>query len=65
MDIEYNGKTVHTEAADLAQFLAEQQVDASRVATAIDGDFVPRTQYADTPLAAGMKLEVLAPMQGG
>jgi len=65
MEIEYNGKKVHTEAANLAAFLVEQQVNAEHVATAIDGDFVPRAQYAETQLTTGMKLEVLAPMQGG
>lgn len=65
IEIEFNGKAVQTEVVTVADFLAEQQIDSANVATAVNGDFVPRTRYASTPLSASDKLEVLVPMQGG
>lgn len=65
MRIHLNGKVIETEASTLAELLREQQIDASCVASAINGEFVPRTQYEVQTIAAGSQLEVLSPMQGG
>lgn len=65
MQIEFNGNTVATDVATVAEFLAEQNIDPSTVATAVNGDFVPRSRYASEPLVDGVKLEVLSPKQGG
>lgn len=65
MRIELNGESLTTEAATLAGLLAERGFDPNSVATAIDGDFVPRSLRADTALRDGVKVEVLSPMQGG
>jgi sulfur carrier protein len=65
MHIEYNGTTVETQAPNLAAFLAERAIETDTVATAINGEFVPRARYDSEPLFEGAKLEVLAPMQGG
>ncbi|WP_349359417.1 sulfur carrier protein ThiS [Stappia sp.] len=35
------------------------------VATAVNGDFVPAEARAETRLADGDRIEILAPMQGG
>lgn len=37
----------------------------SPVATALNGEFVPRETRADTPLAEGDRLEIITPRQGG
>jgi len=65
MRIELNSESLTTEAATLADLLAERGFDPNSVATAIDGDFVPRSLRADTVLQDGVKVEVLSPMQGG
>ncbi|MFB2531503.1 sulfur carrier protein ThiS [Paracoccus sp. p4-l81] len=65
MRIELNGHSVTTKAADLAALLLEQGFDAPSVATALDGDFVPRNARAAARLYDGARVEVLAPMQGG
>jgi len=49
----------------VSELLQEQQIDASCVATALNGNFVPRSAYPHQSLAAGCQLEVLSPMQGG
>lgn len=65
MRIEYNGNRVESLAANVAEFLAEQNIDASCVAVAADGHFVPRRDYKSRLLTEGAKLEILVPMQGG
>ncbi|WP_455815193.1 sulfur carrier protein ThiS [Pseudomonas graminis] len=65
MKIQLNGLPIHTSASTLAELLREQQIDAGCVASALNGEFVPRSRYETQPLAAGCELEVLSPMQGG
>jgi len=65
MQIELNGRPTETDAGTLAALVAERGFDAAVVATALDGVFVPRTARAATPLAAGARIELLSPMQGG
>ena len=65
MEVILNGKKTDTCAKNLKEFLLERNIDSTTVATAVDGEFVPRTHHESQPLSAGVKLEVLAPMQGG
>ena len=65
MRIDLNGAPYETEARTLAALLEETGADARAVATALDGQFVPRPDRAQTVLSAGAKVEVLSPMQGG
>ena len=65
MNIILNGQCINTACSNLKDFLLEQHIDITCVASAIDGDFVPRRCYAETPLENNMKIEVVAPMQGG
>ncbi len=65
MRIDLNGTSVETRAATLAALIDEQGLDAASVATALNGDFVPRGLREGTVLAEGAKVEILAPMQGG
>ena len=65
MRIEVNGERIETAAATLAALLEERGVEASEVATALDGAFVARADRAATPLEPGAAVEILAPMQGG
>ncbi|NVO24077.1 sulfur carrier protein ThiS [Donghicola mangrovi] len=65
MQVELNGEPIATDAATLADLIAAQGFDAASVATALNGDFVPRGLRATTPIPEGAKIEVLSPMQGG
>lgn len=64
MQITLNGTRHKTEAADLAALLIEQNF-GPKVATALNGSFVPATLRAQTPISEGDLIEVLSPMQGG
>jgi sulfur carrier protein len=40
-------------------------LDARGVAVAVDAEVVPRGAWAETPLAAGARVEILTAIQGG
>lgn len=64
MKITLNGQDQDTTATTLADLL-DQQGFSGRVATAVNGAFVPAAARAATALSDGDKVEVVAPMQGG
>lgn len=65
MRIDLNGAPYVTGARTLAALLDETGAEASAVATALDGQFVPRAARAQAMLREGARVEVLSPMQGG
>lgn len=60
-----NGEPAEVVSATLAALLDEMGFGGLKVATALNGDFVPERRRAETKLAAGDKIEVVAPRQGG
>ncbi len=65
MRIVLNGEAREVSSATLQPVLEELGYGGAAVATAVNGDFVPASQHAETTLRQGDRLEVLAPMQGG
>lgn len=65
MRIIVNGDTREVAAPVLAEALAELGYTGAVVATAVNEAFVPAAVRAQTVLADGDRLEILAPMQGG
>lgn len=64
MEITLNGEKRRTSAHSLADLLAEQNLP-TKVATALNGNFVPAHLRAETPIRQGDRIEVLSAMQGG
>jgi sulfur carrier protein len=60
-----NGEPHDLCAATLAEALAALDLADAVVATALNGEFVPRRRRAQTPLADGDRIEIVAPRQGG
>jgi len=60
-----NGRGVTTAAATLDGLLAEQGFAGLKVATALNGDFVPERARPGATLAAGDRIEVVSARQGG
>jgi sulfur carrier protein len=60
-----NGEPAETQAITLAELVAGQGFAETAVATAVNGAFVPRGARAATLLAAGDRVEIVAPRQGG
>lgn len=65
MRIKVNGTAREVSATTVATALQELGFGAARVATALNGDFLPEGLRAAQALQDGDQLEVLAPMQGG
>ena len=65
MKIEVNGEAREVSGATIGAALAELGWGDARVATALNGQFVPKTARDSTELVEGDRLEVLAAMQGG
>ncbi|UIJ71609.1 sulfur carrier protein ThiS [Aurantimonas sp. HBX-1] len=65
MRIIVNGEAQTVAATTLEALLLELGYQGAIVATALNRDFVPCEARADTPLAEGDAVEIIAPMQGG
>ena len=65
MNITVNGERREVSATSLDRLLGELGYGDARVATALDGAFVPAWRRPATRLTEGSALEILAPMQGG
>jgi len=65
MRIEVNGDMHEVTGATLADALDQLGWGKAKVATALNGEFVPASARAEQVLRDGDRLEVLAPMQGG
>lgn len=65
MTIVLNGVVFETTSNNLSALLAEIELDAAVVATALNGEFIAGDEREETLIAEGDRIEVLAPMQGG
>ena len=65
MRLQLNGAPIEAQAATLAELLDAYGFANAKVATAVNGKFVPDTDRADYALSNGDQVEILAPMQGG
>ena len=65
MKLTINGEMREIEAATLADVLSALDLAEARVATALNGNFVPAAARSDTALSPGDSLEIVSPMQGG
>lgn len=60
-----NGERVAFRVRTLAELLDAAGYADQKVATALNGSFVPERQRAKTGLKAGDSIEILSPRQGG
>ena len=65
MHVVVNGEAVATRAITLAGLLDELGYAGFKIATALDGEFVAERHRAQTRLANGARIEIVAPRQGG
>ena len=65
MRITVNGESHEVDAVDLAEAIERLGYADAKVATALNGDFVPARARGTTPIADGDRIEILAPRQGG
>jgi sulfur carrier protein len=61
-----NGEATEVPAGtSVAGLLASLEIEPRGVAVAVDGEVVTRRTWADRPLAAGERVEILSIAQGG
>lgn len=65
MKLLLNGAPIDAQVATLADLLLSEGFGDAKVATAVNGEFVPAAARPDHALSPGDAVEVLAPMQGG
>jgi sulfur carrier protein len=65
MQIRVNGKPRDVAAATLAALLLELEYEEGAVATALNQNFVRKSDRDKTPLKDGDAVEILTPRQGG
>lgn len=65
MKITLNGEARDLDGPSVTDALAQIGLGTARVATALNGHFLPAAARAATILKDGDALEVVAPMQGG
>ena len=65
LTISLYGVTTGVAAATLAELVASLGLEGKRIAVARNGEIVPRSRYAETPLAPGDRLEIVGAVGGG
>ena len=65
IDVIVNGRALVTAAKTVSDLVAAQDFTGARIATAVNGHFVPEVRRATTPLQSGDRVEIVAPRQGG
>ena len=65
ISVTVNGEPRETRAETLADLVAEEDFGETRVATALNGAFVPVRQRGLRDLEAGDRIEILSARQGG
>ena len=65
LKITVNGEPQETAAETLDELCAGLGYGEMRIATALNGEFIPATRRAQTPINADDRVEIVAPRQGG
>ena len=65
MKLVVNGVERELGAPDLASLLAALELADAKVATALNGEFVPERKRSRTLIFNGDRIEIVAPRQGG
>ena len=65
MRLVVNGELQDVPAATLEQVLAALHYGEAKVATALNGEFVPARARDAVPVKEGDRIEIVAPRQGG
>ncbi len=65
LKITLNGETRETDAETLGELCASLGFSDMKIATALNGEFVPVGRRAETRLGQDDRIEIVAPRQGG
>ncbi len=65
IELVVNGRKAESAARTLAGLIEEQGLAEAKVATALNGEFVPGARRATTTLSGGDRVEIVSARQGG
>ena len=67
MEIHVNGipRTLDAAARDVAALVRALGLEGKRIAVERNGEIVPKSRYADTPVREGDRLEIVGAVGGG
>jgi sulfur carrier protein len=65
MKLRVNGSACDVDAQTIVELLEVQHLPLRGVAVALDGEIVPRSQWASTTLTDGSTIEVVTAAAGG
>ena len=65
IDLIVNGRKSATASRTLAELLDEHELSEAKVATALNGHFIPEAKRATTRIEAGDSVEIVSARQGG
>jgi sulfur carrier protein len=65
IELVVNGRKIASEARTLAALVEECGLANAKVATAVNGQFVPEARRATTALDSGDRVEIVSARQGG
>jgi sulfur carrier protein len=65
MKLVVNGEVQELAAANLAEAIQSLDLGEAKIATALNGEFVPARIRQATALKDGDRIEIVAPRQGG
>ena len=63
--VKVNGEEKNIAGKTLAEYLSTTNYDIKRIATELNGDIVPKAQYAETVLKNGDSVEIVSFVGGG
>ncbi len=63
--VKINGEELNVTGENVADYLTERGYDIKRVAVELNGDILPKSQYADTILKDGDCVEIVSFVGGG
>ncbi len=66
LKLSLNGEsTALDHSVSLSELLEQQGYQTQKIAVAINGEFVPRSQYSETPMNHGDEVDVIQAVGGG
>ena len=63
--VKVNGEEKNIAGKTIAEYLSTTNYDIKRIATELNGDIVPKAQYAETVLNNGDSVEIVSFVGGG
>ena len=63
--LKINGQPSNADGMTLMEYLEQAGIDPARVAAELDGEIIPRADYAHTRLQDGQELEIVSFVGGG